>query len=245
MEIPLIKMEDIHKWFDRTYALRGVNFEIYKGEVVGLIGSNGAGKSTLIKILSGVFPPSKGRIFYHDEEVEIKTPKDAIDLGIETVHQDYSLVGERNVAQNIFLGRELVRSAGFIKVLDTQKMEEVASQKVRELGLNISSPTQEVRFLSGGERQGIAIARAMLFKATLVILDEPTTALSVKGCRQVLDFISQLKKNDIACIFIDHNIGRIFPLADRFVVMSHGQIIENVLREDTSVEEIEELLVSC
>jgi len=238
-------MEDIHKWFDKTYALRGVNFEIYKGEVIGLIGNNGAGKSTLIKILSGIFPPSKGRIFYQGKEVKIKTPKDAIDLGIETVHQDYSLVGEKNVAQNVFLGRELVKPAGFIKVLDTLRMEEIASEKVRELGLNISSPTQEVRFFSGSERQGIAIARAMLFKATLVILDEPTTALSVKGCRQVLDFISQLKKNRIACIFIDHNIGRIIPLADRFVVMSHGQIIENVSRENTLVEEIEELLVSC
>ena len=245
METPLIRMEDIHKWFDKTYALRGVNFEIYKGEVIGLIGNNGAGKSTLIKILSGIFPPSKGRIFYQGKEVKIKTPKDAIDLGIETVHQDYSLVGEKNVAQNVFLGRELVKPAGFIKVLDTLRMEEIASEKVRELGLNISSPTQEVRFFSGSERQGIAIARAMLFKATLVILDEPTTALSVKGCRQVLDFISQLKKNRIACIFIDHNIGRIIPLADRFVVMSHGQIIENVSRENTSVEEIEELLVSC
>jgi len=245
LETPLIRMEDIHKWFDKTYALRGVNFEIYKGEVIGLIGNNGAGKSTLIKILSGIFPPSKGRIFYQGKEVKIKTPKDAIDLGIETVHQDYSLVGEKNVAQNVFLGRELVKPAGFIKVLDTLRMEEIASEKVRELGLNISSPTQEVRFFSGSERQGIAIARAMLFKATLVILDEPTTALSVKGCRQVLDFISQLKKNRIACIFIDHNIGRIIPLADRFVVMSHGQIIENVSRENTLVEEIEELLVSC
>jgi len=245
MEVPLVKMEEIHKWFDKTYALRGVNFEVHKGEVVGLIGSNGAGKSTLIKILSGVFPPSKGRIFYQGKEVEIKTPKDAIDLGIETVHQDYSLVGERNVAQNVFLGRELIKSIGFLKLLDDQKMEEIAIEKVKELGLNIHSPTEEVRFFSGGERQGIAIARAMLFKATLVILDEPTTALSVKGCRQVLDFISQLKKSGIACIFIDHNIGRIFPLADRFVVMSHGQVIENVLREDTSVEEIEELLVSC
>lgn len=245
MEVPLIRMEDIYKWFGKTYALRGVNFDVYRGEVVGLVGSNGAGKSTLIKILSGVFPPSKGRIFYQGEEVKIKDPKDAIDLGIETVHQDYSLVGERNVAQNIFLGRESVKPAGFIKVLDTQKMEEIASEKVKELGLDIPSPTQEVRFFSGGERQGIAIARAMLFKATLVILDEPTTALSVKGCRQVLDFIYRLKENKVACIFIDHNIGRIFPLADRFVVMSRGQIIENVLKEDTSVEEIEELLVSC
>lgn len=242
MEVPLIRMENIYKWFGKTYALRDVNFEVGDGETVGLIGGNGAGKSTLIKILSGNFPPTKGKIYFKGKEIEIKTPKDAIDLGIETVHQDHSLIAERNVAQNLFLGREITMSIGPIKLLDTKKMKAIAMEKTKELGLNISSPDQEIRFFSGGEKQGIAIARTMQFKAKLIILDEPTTALSVKGYKQVLKFITHLKERGVGSVFITHNINHVYPVADRFVILSRGKVIKNVKKEDTSIKTIEDLL---
>jgi len=242
MKDPLIRMENIYKWFGKTYALKGVNFKIDDGETVGLVGSNGAGKSTLVKILSGNFPPDKGEIYFKGRRIEIRTPKDAINLGIETVHQDYSLIDERNVAQNLFLGREITKSIGPIKLLDMKRMKTIAMEKTKELGLNIPSSDQEIRFFSGGEKQGIAIARVMYFKAKLVILDEPTTALSIKGCRQVLKFVAQLKERGVATIFITHSINHVYPIADRFVVLSHGKVIKDIKKESTSIEEIEELL---
>jgi simple sugar transport system ATP-binding protein len=236
--IPLVKMENIDKYYGKVHALKGVNLEVFPGEVVGLIGDNGAGKSTLIKILSGVFPKNAGKIYWKGEEVNILSVKTARKLGIETVYQDRAVIGCMSVAQNIFMGREPVISIGFIKRLNKKKMREDAIKLSKKLKLNIPSPDQEVRFCSGGEMQGVAISRAMHFQASLVILDEPTTALAVSGVKQVLNFIEHLRNSGIACLFVSHNLYDVHAAADRIVVMLRGKIVSTVKKEDVSVDEM-------
>ncbi len=236
--VPLVKMENVDKYYGKVHALKGVSVEVYPGEVVGFIGDNGAGKSTLIKILSGVLPKNGGNIYWKGKEVDILSVKKARALGIETVYQDRAVIGCMSVAQNIFMGREHVKSIGFVKWLDKNKMREEAVKLSKKLKLNIPSPDQEVRFLSGGEMQGVAISRAMHFKASLVILDEPTTALAVSGVKQVLDFIDRLKDSGIACLFVSHNLHDVHAAADRIVVMLRGEIVANVKKEDVTVDEL-------
>jgi simple sugar transport system ATP-binding protein len=240
---PFLKMENIHKFYGSVHALRGVDFEVNSDEVVGLIGDNGAGKSTLVEIIAGSLSKSKGKIFVKGKEVNISSVKAARDLGIETVYQDQAVVDTMSVAKNIFLGRELLRS-GFVKLLDMEKMKKEAEGITKSLGLDISSPDQEVRFCSGGERQGVAISRAMYFKAELVILDEPTAALSVIGARKVLEFIRQLKDSGASCIFISHNLHHVFPVADRIVVFSKGKKVADIRKDQTSIEELEQIQLS-
>jgi simple sugar transport system ATP-binding protein len=192
-----LKMENIHKFYGSVHALKGVDFEVgsneivglvgdKSNEIVGLVGDNGAGKSTLVGLIAGSLSKSEGKIFVKGKETDIPSVKSARDLGIETVYQDQAVVETLSVAKNIFLGRELLRP-GLFKLLDMKKMEKEAEESTKSLGLDIASPDQEVRFCSGGERQGVAISRAMYFKAELVILDEPTAALSVVGVRKVLE----------------------------------------------------------
>jgi simple sugar transport system ATP-binding protein len=231
-------MENIDKYYGKVHALKGVSLEVFPDEVVGLIGDNGAGKSTLIKILSGVLTKNDGKIYWKKEEVNILSVKKARSLGIETVYQDRAVIGCMSVAQNIFMGREPVKSFGFVKWLNKKKMRDEAIKLSRKLKLNIPSPDQEVRFCSGGEMQGVAISRAMHFKASLVILDEPTTALAVSGVKQVLEFIKRLKDSGIACLFVSHNLHDIHAAADRFVVMLRGEIVANVKKENISVDEL-------
>ena len=237
-KMSLVKMENIHKWYGKVQALKGVNFDIYPGEIVGLIGDNGAGKSTLIKILSGVLPKNKGKIYWEGEEVNISSVKEARKLGIETVYQDQAVIGCLSVAQNIFMGRQPVKTWGPIKVLDKDKMRREAKKLTKDLKLHISSPDQEVRFCSGGEVQGVAISRAMYFKAKLVILDEPTTALAVSGVQKVLSFITRLKDEGIASIFVTHNLHHVYSVADRFVVLSRGRKVADVKKKDTSIDDL-------
>ena len=238
---PLIKLEDIEKWYGTVHALRGVSLEVFAGEIVGFIGDNGAGKSTLIKIISGVLPYNSGGISWKGNPVSIPNVKTARKLGIETVYQDRAVIGTMTVAQNIFLGREPVKPFLFLKRLDKKKMREEASRLSTDLKLNIPSPDQEVRFCSGGEMQGVAISRAMHFRASLVILDEPTTALAVSGVQRVLKFIQRLKEEDIACIFVTHNLHDVHAVADRFVVMRQGVVVANSKKEEVSVEDLIEL----
>jgi simple sugar transport system ATP-binding protein len=238
---PLIKVQDVSKWYGKVQALKGINLEVYPGEIVGLIGDNGAGKSTLIKILSGVLAKNRGKTFWNGEEINISSVKEARNLGIETVYQDQAVIGCLSVAQNIFMGRQPVKSWGPIKILDKRKMREEAERLAENLKLHISSPDQEVRFCSGGERQGVAISRAMYFEAKLVILDEPTTALAISGVNKVLNFITRLKKEKIASIFVTHNLHHVYSVADRFIVMYRGEKVADVKKEDTSVQDLENL----
>lgn len=218
---PLLELRNIHKWFERVHAVNGVDLDIYPGEVVGLIGDNGAGKSTLVKIISGRLRPDEGEIFWEGHKVRISSVQDARKLGIETVHQERGLVDCFTVAKNIFLGRE-PRKAGFVRVVDYARMRSESEKVVSWLNLRIR-PEQEVRFASGGEKQGVVVGRAMYFKARLVVLDEPTRALSVMGVEKVLGFTEALKKSGISCLFVTHSLGQVFRVMDRIVIIDRGE----------------------
>ncbi|MFW6386299.1 MAG: ATP-binding cassette domain-containing protein [Candidatus Hadarchaeota archaeon] len=240
----LFRAENIHKSYGSVKALSGVDFRVGYEEIVGLIGDNGAGKSTLVNIIAGSLSKDKGKIYWRGEEVEIPSVRAARDLGIETVYQDQAVVDTLSVAENIFLSREPQFSAGPIKLLDREKMRKEAKEITERLDLDIPSPDHEVRFCSGGERQGVAIGRAMHFDAELVILDEPTTALSVSGVERVMDFIGQLRESGVSCIFITHNMHHAFSISDRFVVLKKGKKIADVEREETSVDDLKRIQMS-
>jgi simple sugar transport system ATP-binding protein len=241
---PLLKMEKINKWFESIQAVNDVDFEVYPGETVLLVGDNGAGKSTLIKMLSGYHQPTSGEIYFEGQKVIITSVECARKLGIETVYQERAIVGSSSVAKNVFLGREPTRAFGPIKIVDSKLMKEKSFSAVNEgLGLNISSMDQEARFCSGGEQQGIAIARALLFKYKLVILDEPTNALSVSGVRQVQEFIKELGKKGIASIIITHSLSCIYPICDRIVALSRGSKILDKAKSEISLQELENTLL--
>lgn len=244
MKIPLLKMEKIHKWFEKVHALKEIDFEANAGEVVALIGDNGAGKSTLMHILVGFINPNEGKIYLEGKEVYINSPSGARMLGIEMVYQDTATISEMSVMKNIFLDREITRSIGPIKVLDNKKMRDETRKLMNNLSLKIGSYNQEARFCSGGERQGIAISRAMYFKAKIVILDEPTAALSIKGTEKVISFIKELKKRNIAVILVMHDINITYDIADRFVVLSLGRKIADLRKKEIAKDKLIELLVS-
>ncbi len=236
----LLKMVGIHKWFGRVHALRGADFEVKKGEVVGLVGDNGAGKSTLIKVASGYHTADQGQIFFEGNEVKLHSTKDARALGVETVYQEQALAPHLSIARNIFMGREPSTFLGFMdrKTMNGESLEALAS-----MGLRLRSPDTMVSTLSGGQRQGVAIARALHFKAKLVILDEPTIALSVKEVHEVLEFVRGLKQKDIAVIFITHTLHHVYSVADRITVMAQGKTLVDVPCGDTSVDELSDIIV--
>ncbi|MEM2842946.1 MAG: ATP-binding cassette domain-containing protein [Candidatus Bathyarchaeia archaeon] len=238
---PLLSIKGLHKWFGKVHALNDINIDVFQGEVVGLLGDNGAGKSTLIKILAGVLQKDKGEIYWEGRKVEIKSVKEARKLGIETVFQERGLIENFSVSKNIFLGREPTTR---FNLIDYKKMENESEKLMEKLRLRIKSH-QEARFCSGGEKQGIIVSRAMYFKAKLVNLDEPTRALSIRGVEQVRSFVRELKKENIACIFVTHNFEHVYPVADRFIVMARGEAILNVeKREVPSLHALEELIIN-
>lgn len=239
---PLIKMENIHKWFGKVHAVNGVDFKVNSGEIVALVGDNGAGKSTLIKILSGVLSEDRGDIYWKGEKVDINSVDDARELNIETAFQEMAVIDNLSVSENIFLGREKMK--GFPKRIDFEKMREESKKAMKALELNVP-PDREVRFCSGGEKQGTIISRAMYYRSELVILDEPTRALSVAGVRKVHNYIQNLKDEDISCIYISHNIRLAYPLSDRFVVLSDGKKVYEAEKAETNIEEIEKIIVEA
>ena len=226
---PLLEMRDIHKSYGEIKALRGVNLTLNYNEIVGLIGDNGAGKSTLMKVLGGFIQPDKGEIYLRGEKVKIRSPREAQRLGIETLYQDQALVLSMDIARNIFLGREPTNRLGFLKM---KEMRETSAQLLRKLGLQLN-PTREVQHLSGGQRQGVAMARALHFTAKIFTLDEPTAGLSFKECENVLKFTQNLKKEGASVIFVTHNLFHVFPVADRFVILSLGKVIRDIKKEET------------
>ena len=238
---PLLAAERLEKWYGKVHALRGIDVEIYPGEALALIGDNGAGKSTFAKIVAGVERKTSGRLLWKGKEVDISSIRQARDLGIETVYQEQALAPQLTVMQNIFLGRTETKF-GVLGVLDKKKMAEAARRVLDELGLGVGV-NQEVRFCSGGEQQGVAVARAILFKANLVILDEPTRALSTKGVKRILQFIRSMKDQGIAVILISHVFPQIFPITDRFMLMSRGKIIAEKSKEETSSEDLSRMII--
>ena len=226
------------------HALKGVDFHAERAEVVGLVGDNGAGKSTLIKLLSGAHQPDGGRIFIEGREVRLASPGVAMSLGIETIYQSAAMVPQMTVARNIFIGREPLRfSIGGIGLMDRRKMAEQAISSMTNVDLRARSPDTTVEELSGGQRQGVAIARAMFFKSKVLILDEPTNHLSVKETNKVLDHVASLRDQGITSIFISHNLHHIHPIADRIVAMARGEKIADLRKADTSIEELTDLIV--
>lgn len=236
----LLRMTGINKYFGKVHALEDIDFKISEAENVGLVGDNGAGKSTLIKIISGYHRAEKGQIYFEGKEVRISSPKDSRALGIETVYQEQALAPDLSISRNIFMGREPVTTLGFLR---KRVMDEESMDALKSMGLHLRSPNINISTLSGGERQGVAIARAFYFEAKLVILDEPTMALSVKEVREVFNFVNQLKRKGISVIFITHNLHHVFTISDRIVVLSHGKKLVDIKKEDTNVDELSEIIV--
>ncbi len=240
----LIRMEHISKFYGRIQALVDVNFRVREQEIVGLLGDNGAGKSTLIKVLSGAVPITSGEIYVRGKKAAINSTTDAIDYGIETIYQDSALVTQLSIARNLFLGREPVRPPNFLGRLDTEKMNGVASGLLRRVGIEKEIPPDTpIASLSGGERQAVAIARAMHFESDLIILDEPTNNLGVAETQGVLNFVRGARNSGHSCIFIAHNIHHVFQVVDRIVVMRAGRVVANdVDPRTTSVEAVENII---
>jgi len=235
--VPALRASGVYKSFGSVRALQGVDLEVLPGQVLGLIGDNGAGKSTLIKILSGFEKADKGEVAIDGRVVHLSSPKQARAMGVETVYQEQALADDVTVARNLFLGHELTRSFGPLRFLDDKTMRVEAQIMLDELRLRVDVG-QEARFCSGGERQGIAISRAIYFKARIVILDEPTNALGVVAVDRVLQLVAGLKERGIACIFISHNIQHVTQVCDQVVMLVHGSKVLDVPAEKTSAPEL-------
>ncbi|WP_265286448.1 ATP-binding cassette domain-containing protein [Verminephrobacter eiseniae] len=239
----LIRCTGLHKWYSGVHALRDVSLDIAQRQVVGLLGDNGAGKSTLIKILSGAHRPDAGTIEFLGQRVDIRSPKDAMRLGIETIHQYNSMVPCMSIARNIFLGREPMKwRIGNCGWLDRQRMQTEAVATIAAVDLHLRSPDALVGELSGGQRQGVAIARAMHFKTKALILDEPTNHLSVRETNKVIDFVKGLPGQNMTGIFISHNLHHVFQTCDRIVVMSRGQLVADRPVHAITIDEVQDLL---
>jgi simple sugar transport system ATP-binding protein len=239
----LVFMENICVHFGKVVALDNVNFRVKPNEVVGLLGDNGAGKSTLIKSLNGYHQVYSGNIYFNGGHAFFQSPKDARDAGIETAYQHLALVDLMSISRNFFMGRELITKLGPLKFLNRRKMDEISAQSLAAVGLrNIREMHEAVNFLSGGERQAIAIGRATHFGAKLLILDEPTAALSVMETEWVLKLISEAKNKGLAVIFISHNAYEVYEVADRFVVLQHGKNYAEVSRDETNPKELIEMI---
>jgi simple sugar transport system ATP-binding protein len=243
MTTPLISVRNLHKWYSGVHALKGVNLDVQPGEVCGLVGDNGAGKSTLIKILAGVHRPDRGEIRIGGHPVEITSPKIAMKLGIETIYQDNSMVPTMSIARNLFIGREPLRFAiGGLGLIDHARMRDEAIQAIGDVDLHLRSPDALLSELSGGQRQGVAIARAMHFKSKVLILDEPTNHLSVKETKKVLAFVRSLPAQGVTGILISHNLHHVFQSCDRIVAMARGEIVLDKPIEESTVDEVSDVL---
>lgn len=238
----VVRMEGIVKRFGTITALDNVDFSVRRPEVMALLGDNGAGKSTLIKILTGVHTPTRGQVYFEGTPVQIRSPRDARALGIETVYQDLALINLMSITRNFFLGRELVREIGPINWLDMEEMNDRTRESLQDIGIVIRSPTERVGSLSGGERQSIAIGRALHFGAKVLILDEPTSALSVAETRKVLTYIRNARARGLSVIYITHNVHHVYQVADRYTILRQGQLVGTYEKGELSEDDIADLI---
>src|SRR5579863_9750865 len=242
----IVRLEAVQKFFGAVHALMDINIAIGRNEIVGLIGDNGAGKSTLIKVMTGVLAPTSGKIFIRDREIHPSeySVRMAHDLSIETVYQDKSLAEKQPLWRNFFVGRQITNRWGFI---DIKREKEVAGQILldvigfRGVGITVDST---IANLSGGERQGIAIGRAMHYNADLIVLDEPTAALGVAEVRKVVEFVRRIKQSGRACIYIEHNLAHVHEVADRLVVLDRGRVVSEIAPKEMTVPELTEYLIA-
>jgi ABC-type sugar transport system ATPase subunit len=237
---PLIEARGVTKSFGRVVALRGADFAAWPGEVSALVGDNGAGKSTLIKIFSGALQPDGGQLFLDGRPIRISSPAEARQLGIETVYQDLALAPSLDVASNLFLGREARQRGllGAIGFLDDRLMRKRAQEEMANLQIGLSSVRQPVLTLSGGQRQAIAVARAVAWGRRIVIMDEPTAALGIRESRMVLRLIKRIKETGLAVIMISHNLPEVFEVADCITILRLGRTVRQMRREEASMDDV-------
>ncbi len=235
----LLRGEKIHKYYGKVHALKGINLEVEKGEVLGIIGDNGAGKSTLIKILSGVLQPTKGKLYWKGKETKIDSVKKAREMGIETVHQEGGLVKIQSIARNIFMGKNCPKDTGFVNY---DEMNERSKSRLESLNLNLD-PETDVRFCSGGERQGVAIARALEFEAELVMLDEPLRGLAVKPRKKVKESVKNIKEEGLGCIISTPRVRNLYEIIDKVIVLYRGEKIGEFEKGERTPEEIHKMEV--
>ncbi|MCF8482083.1 MAG: ATP-binding cassette domain-containing protein [Rhodospirillum sp.] len=239
---PIIELDGIEKHFGNVIALAGVSFDVRPGECHCLLGDNGAGKSTFIKVMSGVHKPSHGTMRFEGKPVTFDTPRDAMEAGVATVFQDLAMIPLMSVTRNFFMGREPTKGKGLFKRFDVAKANAVSVQKMREMGISLRGPDQAVGTLSGGERQTVAIARAVHFGAKILILDEPTSALGVRQTSNVLATIDKVRKQGVGVVFISHNVRHAMAVGDRFTVLCRGKTLGTASRGDISADELQEMM---
>jgi len=239
----LMKAINISKFFRYVEVLKNVNFEVGFNEIVGLVGDNGAGKSTLIKILTGVHNADSGELYWKGEKIANHSVPQARDMGIVTVFQDKALVEQHPIWRNIFMGKEITDTIGFINIKKEKEETEKLMKEIMGFTSSTITPDTTLGNMSGGEKQGVAISRALYFDADLIILDEPTTGLSLSETKKVLSFVERIKNTGKACIFITHNLFHVYAVADRIVVMDRGKIVGNFFMGQISLEELEKKML--
>jgi len=239
---PIVEMTGIAKHFGPVIALNGVSFDIRPGECHCLLGDNGAGKSTFIKIMSGVHQPTSGRISFGGREMSLASPRDAMEAGIATVYQDLAMIPLMSVTRNFWMGREPVGGFGPIKTIDFEKANAITMEEMRKMGISLRSPDQAVGTLSGGERQTVAIARAVYFGAKVLILDEPTSALGVRQTANVLSTVDKVRRKGIGIVFITHNVRHALAVGDRFTVLNRGKTLGTAQRGQITPEDLQEMM---
>ncbi|MEM9029258.1 MAG: ATP-binding cassette domain-containing protein [Pseudomonadota bacterium] len=237
-----VEMSNIEKHFGNVIALAGVSFDVRPGECHCLLGDNGAGKSTFIKTMSGVHKPTSGKMFVGGKEVVFNSPRDAMTAGIATVYQDLAMIPLMSVTRNFWMGREPVKRFGPFKFMDFSKANTVTMAEMKKMGINLREPDQAVGTLSGGERQTVAIARAVYFGAKVLILDEPTSALGVRQTSNVLATIDRVRKDGIGVVFITHNVRHAMAVGDRFTVLNRGKTLGTAAKGEITAEQLQDLM---
>jgi D-xylose transport system ATP-binding protein len=238
---PILELHGISKRFGAVQALTEVDFEVYTGEIVGLVGDNGAGKSTLVKIIAGTYQPDAGTYIFNGQEVSVRNPHDATALGIQTVYQDLALCDNLDVVANLFLGRENLNSIGPISTINEVAMQKRATELIASLHVRIPSVRTRIASMSGGQRQSVAVARAVMWESKVVILDEPTAALGVEQTLQVKELIRRLREQGLGVVVISHNLADIFDVSDRIIVLRLGR---RVATFDTHVSNPEQVVAA-
>ena len=238
--VPLVEVRDLGKHFGSVIALNGVSMRVHAGEVLCLLGDNGAGKSTLIKTLAGVHRRSGGDFLVDGRTVDFQSPRDALDVGIATVYQDLAMIPLMSITRNFFMGREPLR--GPFRLMDMRFADAVTRDEMKKIGIDIRDPQQAVGTLSGGERQCVAIARAVYFGAKVLILDEPTSALGVAQTSMVLKYVGQVRRKGLGVIFITHNVRHAYAVGDRFTVLNRGRTLGTHAKGDITMDALQNLM---
>lgn len=241
----ILEGRNITKKYGSVVALDDVSFKLLRGETVALLGDNGAGKSTLIKVFAGAHKQDSGQIFVEGRETSFSNTKDAIESGIETIYQHLALVDCLSIEKNIYLGKEIVKKYWFVNVLQNKKMQEGAVKSLKEIGIEIGDSGRKVEELSGGQRHAVAISKAAFWTKKILIMDEPTASLGVRETKKILKIILELKKKSLSIILITHNMEHAFLVSDRFFVMRAGKKVGEVKKEETSTNEIVEMITGA